>query len=139
MRWERTHDDQWKAKLIAYNLEDCAALRRVTDFLHAACAEVPMHQMLLPRLPREGVAPQVARVQDLDKLANTERFGHINFAHPEFEFINNCAYFDYQRQRVFVRTNKTLKKHLRRPYLWRNRRIRASRRIEITASKSLFE
>jgi hypothetical protein len=132
MRWERTHDDQWKAKLIAYNLEDCAALRRVTDFMHAACTEVPAQQM---PLPPDVVAPKIARVQDLDNLATTERFGHINFAHPEFEFVNNCAYFDYQRQRVFVRTNKTLKKHLRRPRLWCNRRIRASRRIEITASK----
>jgi predicted RecB family nuclease len=132
LHWEKSRDDQWKARLIEYNLEDCAALRRITDFLHAASAEAPSPPK---RLPHDVAIPQIARVRDLDKLANTERFGHINFAHSEFEFVNNCAYFDYQRQRVFVRTSKLLKKQLRRPYLWRNRRIRASRRIEITASK----
>ena len=132
LRWEKSRDDQWKARLIEYNLEDCAALRRVTDFLHAASAEAPSPPR---RLPHDAVIPQIARVRDLDKLANTERFGNINFAHPEFEFVNNCAYFDYQRQRVFVRTSKIIKKNLRRPGLWQNRRPRASRRIEITASK----
>ena len=27
--WEATHADQWKQKLIAYNIEDCAALKKV--------------------------------------------------------------------------------------------------------------
>src|SRR5260370_23352183 len=33
--WENTHDDKWKAKLLTYNQEDCAALRTVTDFLQS--------------------------------------------------------------------------------------------------------
>src|SRR5437660_11118010 len=32
-RWEATRDDQWKQTLVRYNLEDCAALMRVTDGL----------------------------------------------------------------------------------------------------------
>jgi predicted RecB family nuclease len=39
IRWERTHDDLWKTKIIEYNLEDCAALRTVTDFIQGACAK----------------------------------------------------------------------------------------------------
>ena len=35
-RWEETGSEAWKDKLTTYNLEDCAALRKVTEFLHAA-------------------------------------------------------------------------------------------------------
>ena len=37
-RWEATHAEEWKQKLITYNLEDCLALRRVTEFLYIRCA-----------------------------------------------------------------------------------------------------
>src|SRR3954452_25588501 len=133
MQWERSHDDQWKAKLIQYNLEDCAALRSVTDFLGAACAGIPTPADALT--PDAVGLPPVVRVQDLDKLAYPQKWRRTKFLHADFEFVNNCAYFDYQRQRVFVRTSKTLKKHRRRPGLHLNRRIRANRRVEITASK----
>src|SRR6516162_10340058 len=32
-RWEVSHDDQLKQKLIEYNLEDCAALKQVSNFI----------------------------------------------------------------------------------------------------------
>src|SRR5262245_35026052 len=34
-RWEVTHAEEWKQKLTAYNLEDCLALKKVTEFLYA--------------------------------------------------------------------------------------------------------
>lgn len=132
MRWERTHDDCWKAKLIEYNLEDCAALRRVTDFLRAACAGTAT---IPGPLPHDAVGPQVAQVQDLDKLAYSQKWGPANFVHPDFQFVNKSAYFDYQRQRVFIHSSRILKRHRRTPGLHRNRGIRANRRVEITASR----
>jgi Transposase IS66 family len=41
-------------------------------------------------------------------------FGKFPSALPEFEKINAAAYWDYQRTRVFVRTNKTLQRSLKR-------------------------
>jgi predicted RecB family nuclease len=132
VRWEDTRDDRWKVKLIEYNLQDCAALRTVTDFLQAACTAT----LTPPKpLPYDSVGPQVALVQDLDKLANTRRWGRGNFVHTDFEFVNNCAYFDYQRQRVFVRTSRTLRRRSRRSGLHQNRRVRTGRLVQITASK----
>ena len=50
------------------------------------------------------------------------------FVHPEFSFINDCAYFDYQRERVFVRTSKTLRKRKKpRKGAHRNRTLRKSK------------
>ncbi|MCI0458922.1 MAG: IS66 family transposase [Gemmataceae bacterium] len=131
-RWEVTGEDQWKQKLTTYNLEDCAALRRVTEFIDAASAVVDTTPR--PHTGAEG-APPVASVQDLDRLGNDRKWRRVSFFHPDFEFINNCAYFDYQRQRVFVRTSKTLKKHRKRRHEERNRKLRVSRRVQITRSK----
>src|SRR5262249_40937427 len=39
-RWEATHAEVWKQKLVDYNLEDCAALRRVTEFLYLQCTRI---------------------------------------------------------------------------------------------------
>ncbi len=39
MRWEMTRDEIWRQKLTTYNLEDCAALRRVTEFVYAAAID----------------------------------------------------------------------------------------------------
>jgi hypothetical protein len=131
-RWESTHDTQWKQRLTRYNLEDCAALKRVTEFIYAASAAIGTAAE-----PRPGAVggPPVASVQDLDRAGNARKWGKVRFFHPDFEYVNDAAYFDYQRQRVFVRTSKTLKKHYKRLGRQENRKLRVSRRIQITSSK----
>jgi predicted RecB family nuclease len=47
MRWEATHAEEWKQKLITYNLEDCAALKRVSEFLCTLCAKPQGHRILI--------------------------------------------------------------------------------------------
>ena len=43
-RWEATGSDEWKQKLTTYNLEDCAALRKVTEAVYAAVDVTPSHR-----------------------------------------------------------------------------------------------
>jgi predicted RecB family nuclease len=129
LRWETTRDDVWKTKLIEYNLEDCAALRVVSEFVRDACGAPSDADRV------DVMAPQVMGVQELDKLADTRTWGKVTFVHADFEFVNKCAYFDYQRQRVFLRSGKATRRRHRRSELHLNRRIRPTRRIEITASK----
>jgi predicted RecB family nuclease len=123
--WENTHDDQWKARLVAYNLEDCSALRTVTDFLQNASS--PARQ--------SANDPTVVHVQDLDRLVYAPKWGATNFANADFAAVNACAYFDYQQQRVFVRSSKTLRKHLRKTGVHHNRRLRVNQHREITSAK----
>src|SRR5207249_4843969 len=78
MRWETTHDDQWKQKLMTYNSEDCVALRRVTEFIYAAVAIGPA---VGPCRGEEG-GPSVASVQELDSLVNDRRRPPMQFFHP---------------------------------------------------------
>ena len=37
-------------------------------------------------------------------------YGKHKFALPDLEIINNAAYFDYQREKVFLRTNDAIRK-----------------------------
>jgi predicted RecB family nuclease len=128
IRWENTRDECWKSKLIQYNSEDCVALRRVTEFLSDAVVGGATRQ--------SAAIPRIASVTELDKLAQTVTWA--KFADEDFDFVNKRAYFDYQRSRVFVRTSAALRRHDRsvsHNRTWKNRKIRATHRIDITASK----
>ena len=132
MRWENSREETFKSKLIEYNLEDCAALHRVTDFLFSACAEPSISP---PEGSIEGIMPQVALVRDLDSPPYTQKFGRPNFAHPDFKFVNDRAHFKYQQLRVYVRTNKPLQKRFSRSAVHINQKAQVSERVQITASK----
>ena len=132
--WETTHDDTWKKRLTTYNLEDCAALKKVVDAASAMSAQAGSSPS--PVLSGE-VAFRFTSVAEIDKLARPrKKWGPVEFFHSDYEYINNCAYFDYQRERVYVRTSKTLRKRKKRRVSHiRNRTLRVTKRVEIAASQ----
>ncbi len=136
-RWEATHSDEWKQKLLDYNLEDCVALKKVTDLLCVVASDSASGKGSLS-LGEEAFP--VSTVQEMDKLTYDRKWGPVNFFHPEYEYINNCARFDYQRDRVFVRTNPSLRKRRKQATQagHRNRSLRASVKVRITSSHCPF-
>ena len=104
-RWESTRDDVWKRTLLNYNLEDCAALHRVTDLLRDINVQAASTASG-GSIPAGG--QQVSLVGEIDRWDNNRQWGQVRFAQPEFEQINRCAYFDYQRERIYVRTSTAL-------------------------------
>ncbi|RWK54610.1 TM0106 family RecB-like putative nuclease [Mesorhizobium sp.] len=128
--WEKTGDAWWKTKLIEYNLDDCEALRRVSAFLS--------EPLTGGTESKSGILPRVAAVAQLDNLARTVTWSQ--FAHADFAFINKRAYFDYQKRHVFIRTKPVRRtrggKTQRRK--WQNRELRATHRMEITATRCPF-
>ena len=131
-RWETTHVEEWKQKLTTYNLEDCAALRTVIEFLYTIS---PSPRSETDVQPDTTDVPAVASVEEIDRLGTINRRGRLQFFHPEFEYINDCAHFDYQRQRVYVRTSKVLKKNQRKLRSHRNRKLRVSQHVQIVDQK----
>ncbi len=105
--WESSGDNSLKQRLITYNAEDCEALERVTNTIAGLYDQIPSDK---------------PSVLDGDKFVNVnslqrqypQRFGKIDFALPELESINRAAYWDYQRSRVYVRTEPLLKKLAKR-------------------------
>jgi transposase-like protein len=103
-QWELTHDPIAKEKLLTYNAEDCEAVQKVIEAFDkfsqaaqlgdAAKADVVNVDSLPPDVPR--------------------RYGRVDFVLPEFEQINDAAYWDYQRHKVFLRTGRDPKKLGRR-------------------------
>ena len=107
--WEGSRDESLKAKLVRYNLEDCLALRAVTEFLARVAPGGTAGGLGGP------ASPEVVRTEELQSHAGRRhRFGKKESSLPGFDYVNRCAYFDHQRDRVFVRTNPRLKEVKRR-------------------------
>lgn len=134
-RWEETGSASLKEKLATYNTEDCAALRKVTQFLYAICPLQP------PTVGAQNIVSydghEVSRVEQINPHLGRREWGAASFAIPDFEFVNERAYFDYQQNRVFIRTNA--KRKQRTPgqnaqrIKKRSRPPRANRHVEVAS------
>jgi predicted RecB family nuclease len=125
--WEESCSVTFKDMLTTYNLEDCAALKRVTEFLYTTCSS-----SCEPRkVSEEGLA--IARVEAISHQSPRPDWGDMVFALPDFSFVNERAHFDYQRDKVFVRTSKTLQRDQGRKGTkrWKKNR-RVNREVEIS-------
>jgi predicted RecB family nuclease len=130
--WEDTADPVWKFKLLTYNMDDCMALKRVTETLKQISNRVAIG---ITDQPADVPCLSVTLVEDLDRLSDYRPWRRVNFVHHEYEAINKCAYFDYQRQRVYVRTGKMHRKRGRQKAPSPNRKIPATTRIVTTVSR----
>lgn len=128
--WERTGADTLKQTLLRYNLDDCAALKRVTEELFAIAPGAS--GSVGPRAANQSAA---VRVEELDALAFTRKSGSIDFLNPDFAAVNKLAYFDYQRERVYVHTSRALRKNLARSKARVNRKLRVSKDVFVEARR----
>ena len=126
-RWEETCLVTFKDMLTTYNLEDWAALKRVTEFLYATCS----YSCEPRKVSEEGLA--IARVEEISHPSPRPDWGDMVFALPDFSFVNERAHFDYQRDKVCVRTSKTLQRDQGRKGTkrWKKNR-RVNREVEIS-------
>jgi len=102
--WELTGDDELRRKLIAYNIDDCRAAAILFEALTYVCGNGKTNGTVM--LETVNVASLEVPFQ--------RTFGKFPSALPEFEKINRAAYWDYQRTRVYVRTNRTLRRNVER-------------------------
>ncbi len=62
-------------------------------------------------------------------------FGKIDFCLPDFEFVNRCAYFDYHRDKVSVRSSKRSISTKLRSARRRSPRARVNKHVEIRCKR----
>jgi predicted RecB family nuclease len=86
--WELTQSESYKNNLITYNIEDCRALKTIKDWI---CN--------VPNLSKETF-------ENVEKFKkeSMNKWGRINFLIQDLEKINNYAYFNYQREKVLIKT-----------------------------------
>ncbi|HYL74780.1 MAG TPA: IS66 family transposase [Bryobacteraceae bacterium] len=123
--WELTGSETAKQDLINYNADDCTALEVLV-------------QTLLQLIPRDTASPtalpypNAVHVDSL-KPQMPYRFGPVDFVFPELDQINRCAYWDYQRDRIYVRSNPRLRRVARRN---QRKKRRHSLPVNVTVSPS---
>jgi len=100
-QWECSKDAGLKQKLLTYNAEDCEALERVTSAIAHLC------QKQTDAAHSEDSTPVYT---DSMKRPGLYRFGKNEFAIPELAYINRAAYWDYQRNKIYVRSHPRLKR-----------------------------
>jgi predicted RecB family nuclease len=99
-QWESSKDSYLKQKLVTYNAEDCEALEVVASTVAQLCQ----------RQSEAANAEDNVVYTDSMKRESLYRFGKNAFSMPEFEYINQAAYWDYQREKIYVRSSKRLKR-----------------------------
>jgi len=102
--WQNSRDDSLKKKIITYNAEDCEATCRIMDCLANLTTSSP-------NIP--GTAPIIVHAESLPRTSHFH-FRKIQFALPEFEEINQASYWDYQRDRLLVKSRGSSKRVPRR-------------------------
>jgi predicted RecB family nuclease len=99
--WELTGKDQLRRELLSYNIEDCRATELVADTIKCICGH-----------DEEGLGKfQTVNVSSLE-VGFQRTFGKFATALPDFLKINAAAYWDYQRSKVYVRTDKAVRQSL---------------------------
>jgi predicted RecB family nuclease len=93
--WERFNIDSYKKKLFDYNCDDIDALNNI-------------HNTISTKVRKDADKPIVDNnVVYTDKMKKESLycFGKNNFFIPDLEFINSAAYWHYQRDRIYVKSN----------------------------------
>ncbi len=95
--WETGRAPAARRALIIYNAEDCEALDVLTNALVELGQESP--------LAADSVLGEIVNTAKL-RREHPHGFKRNKFAFPELGTINDAAYWDYQRERVYVKSNK---------------------------------
>jgi RNase H-like protein len=98
--WELGANDGLKHELIEYNMDDCRAAEKVADALVRICGS--------------GASGLDAVDVGSLEVGFQRTFGKFDGALPEFAKINDAAYWDYQRSKVYARTDKAIRRTVRK-------------------------
>jgi Transposase IS66 family/RNase_H superfamily len=104
-QWEESHDPTIREKLIAYNADDCEALAILGHSIGHLTEPTHVDGSI-------DSMKDVVRVDSLEALPSKLR----PFTSPIHDLVrvNSAAYWNYQRDRVFIRTGILAKKKPRR-------------------------
>ncbi len=103
--WTASREPSVKQSLCTYNTNDCEALELVANKL------LELQQQALP----DHEASQQDDFVDATRLKREHPHGfkRNTFVFPELDVINKAAYWDYQRERIYVKSNTGVKRALR--------------------------
>jgi predicted RecB family nuclease len=116
--WELNPTSNLKERLTTYNIEDCKALMKVQKWI-LSLSENNDKTILANNL----------------KQQNIFKWGVTVFALEHFNEINAKAYFDYQRQHIFLRTERKVYKAISKTKQTAKQYNRVDKRINLFPDK----
>ena len=102
--WESTRNPSAKQQLLMYNADDCKALELVTRRLGALCGP--------PLSDEPSIMGEVIHTARM-KREHPYGFKRNVFCLEELDAINKAAYWDYQRERIYMRADPRRRRALR--------------------------
>ncbi|OGA43038.1 MAG: hypothetical protein A3G24_14775, partial [Betaproteobacteria bacterium RIFCSPLOWO2_12_FULL_62_13] len=125
--WEGGDGPDLKKRLVDYNRTDCSALRKVTEFITQNVGSTAL---------AEENGAKIKRTEDVHKVrARWRMFAPKDYALQDLYHINKCGYFDYQREKVFVKTHKYFRKMASHDLKGKRRSVRPSRFVDIVCNR----
>jgi predicted RecB family nuclease len=130
--WDGLGDENVKESLLIYNASDCEALQLVAHCISQLCSQL------------STLGPvEHFNVVDTNKLRGWGpfKFGPVNFSSPDFEYINRASYWDYQRERIVIRSQglskrRSVRRSIRKTKCPINKVIECSRSVVCPTCKS---
>jgi hypothetical protein len=122
MQWEASQESELKSRLLEYNRADCIALKCLTEFIFRRSS-------IGVGKSEDGIA--VNRTEEMIAARpHWQLFAVKPFALDDLKHANKAAYFDYQREKVFIRTYPQLKSI--------NKRVRRNKTPVIKPNRTIF-
>jgi predicted RecB family nuclease len=115
--WEISNNDEFKNKLIIYNIEDCRALDKIVTWLKNISNE------------------DIANASEVKKQYYYYKIGKPNHLITDYEVINKYSYFDYQRNKIYLKTSKTVKNAVHRKEVIQKSTNKIDKKIIYTTSQ----
>jgi transposase len=99
-KWTEGLEPFQKQQLVCYNREDCEALELVTEKL-----------LEMQQIHTEKVDSGATGFIDITSMKREHFYGfkRNSFFFPEMDIINKAAYWDYQREKIFLKSNRYVK------------------------------
>jgi len=99
--WEANGDPDLKTSLVQYNQDDCLTLKHVCEFIRRLTLTDDTSSAV------DRTLPKIIRTDEMIKeRPRWELFRPKEYALEDLKYVSKCAYFDYQREKVFVRTHR---------------------------------
>jgi len=119
-KWELFGDQDFKSKIIQYNVEDCLALKWVKEWVCKLSTKLNLNESINQFTMVDAISNE-----------NIKKWGKPNYQIEDFKKIHDYAYFDYQRTKVFLRTNKRIKKTVKKQIAEKNMLNRIDKKVSV--------
>jgi hypothetical protein len=125
--WERSGNVDLKTQLVEYNKGDCFALKTLTDFITLQTK---------PSCGNEQSGAKVAHTDDICRSRPRWRmFAPKDYALEDLHQITKCGYFDYQREKIFVKTHRFFRKFADANRKAKHQSLRTSKFVDLICKK----